>query len=73
MDCYYILAKRSQNVRYPPAVNIFMYFNLNNSYKKGSLKLGVGLFNSPFKTVYLRLKSKLRFSISHMRLIIHKD
>ena len=43
-----------KNVRYPPVANIFIYFFTNNRFE-----LGVGLFNSSFKAIYVRMKSKL--------------
>ena len=44
----------AKNVRYPRASNIFIYFSSIIDTKIGYLKLGVGLFNSSYKTMYLR-------------------
>ena len=44
----------AKNVRYPRVSNIFIYFSSIIDTKIGYLKLGVGLFNSSYKTMYLR-------------------
>ena len=43
-----------KNVRYPRASNNFIYFYSIVDTKIGYLKLGVGLFNSSYKTMNLR-------------------
>ena len=50
-----------KNVRYPTVSNIFIYFASIIDIKFSYVKLGVGLFNSRFKTIYLREKIKLFF------------
>ena len=44
----------AKNVRYPPASTIFIYFSSIIDIKIGYLKFGEGLFNSSYKTMYLR-------------------
>ena len=44
----------AKNVRYLRASNIFIYFSSIIHTKIGFLKLGVGLFDSSYKTMYLR-------------------
>ena len=44
----------AKNVRYPQVSNIFIYFSSIIDTKIGYLKLGVGLFNSSYKKMYLR-------------------
>ena len=55
------LERQYQKLRYLRASNIFIYFSSIIDTKIGYLKLGVGLFNSSYKTMYLRKKSKLCF------------
>ena len=47
------LQDSAKYVRYP-RLNIFIYFSSIIDTKIGYLKLGVGLFNSSYKTMYLR-------------------
>ena len=44
----------AKNVRYLQVSNIFIYFSLIIDTKIGYLKLGVGFFDSSYKTMYLR-------------------
>ena len=55
-NLYSLLHKQDspRNVRYPPVSNIFIYFSSIVDIKIGYLKMGVGLFNISYKTIYLR-------------------
>ena len=48
------LQDSAKNVRYPGASNIFIYLSSIIDTEIGYLKLGVGLFNSSYKKMYLR-------------------
>ena len=50
-----------KKIRYPPVSNNFIYFSSIINIKIGYLKLGVGFFNSPYKTIYFSQKGKLCF------------
>ena len=66
----YCISKTVQNIRYPPVSNIFICFSSIIKIKMGDLKLGVGLFNSSCKTIYLSKNNKLYFAISQMSIFV---
>ena len=53
-DSLLYLQGSPKNVRYPPVAIILIYFASIIDIKIGYFKLGVGLLNNSFKTVYLR-------------------